>query len=318
MEISLEDALTKIGKAFGQEAIHRLGDDPVDPVSSISTGSIALDRALGVGGLPRGRIVEIYGPEMSGKTTLALHVIANAQKEGGVCAFVDAEYALNLDLARAVGVKTGDLLVSQPDNGEQGLEIADALIRSGDISVVVIDSVAALVPRAEIEGDMGDAHVGLHARLMGQAMRKFTGATGKTGTLIIFINQLRMQIGVTWGNPEITPGGKALKFYSSVRLDVRKAELLKTGNGQRTKVKVVKNKVAAPFKTCEFDLLWGEGISRESELIDLGIEKGIVKQKGAWFSYGAGQWQGKENFRRALREDGDTAGELERAIKDGG
>jgi recombination protein RecA len=312
--LTLEAALAHIDKAYGKGAIYRLGDE-AEPVEAISTGSLALDKALGIGGLPRGRVVEIYGPEMSGKTTVALHVIANAQKAGGTCAFVDAEHALDPEYAARLGVDTDSLLVAQPDTGEQGLEIADTLIRSGDVAVLVIDSVAALVPRAEIEGDMGDAHVGLQARLMGQALRKFTGAAAKTHTMVIFINQLRMSIGVTWGNPEITPGGKALKFYSSVRLDVRRLEQLKSGNGSRTKVKVAKNKLAPPFKVAEFDILWGEGISRESELIDLGIENGIIKQKGSWFSYESAQWQGKENARLALKEDTATADAIEERIK---
>jgi recombination protein RecA len=265
-------------------------------------------------------VVEIYGPEMSGKTTVALHVIANAQKAGGTCAFIDAEHALDPDYARRLGVDTDDLLVAQPDTGEQGLEIADTLIRSGDISVLVIDSVAALVPRAEIEGDMGDSHVGLQARLMGQALRKITGALSKTNTMAIFINQLRMQIGVTWGNPEITPGGKSLKFYSSIRLDVRRLEQLKAGTeavGSRTKVKVVKNKLAPPFKTAELDILWGEGISRESELLDLGVEYKVLDKRGAWYYYGEDKLgQGKENARQALLQAPKVAALIEQTIRE--
>jgi recombination protein RecA len=286
----------------------------------IPTGSIALDVALGIGGLPRGRVVEIYGPESSGKTTVALHAVANAQAAGGVAAFIDAEHALDPDYARALGVDTDSLLVSQPDTGEQALEIADMLIRSGALDVIVIDSVAALVPRAEIEGEMGDSHVGLQARLMSQALRKITGALSNSGTTAIFINQLREKIGVMFGSPETTTGGRALKFYASIRLDVRRIETLKDGAdavGNRTRVKVVKNKVAPPFKQAEFDIVYGEGISREGSLIDVGVEQGIVRKSGAWYTYEADQLgQGKENVRNFLRDNPDLADEIEKRIKE--
>jgi recombination protein RecA len=309
---------------YGKGAIMRLGGDAVVPIEVISTGSLGLDKALGVGGIPRGRIVEIYGQEASGKTTVALHVVANAQRGGGTCAFIDAEHALNPEYADRLGVNTADVLVSQPDTGEQGLEIADLLVRSGDISVVVVDSVAALVPRAEIEGDMGDAHVGLQARLMGQALRKLTGVAAHTKTTIIFINQLRMNIGTMgYGSPYVTAGGKALKFYASVRLDVKKIETLKGSGdpyGQRTKVTVAKNKIAPPFRTAEFDLIWGEGISHESELIDLGQLCGVVKKSGTWFSAtingeSVSLAQGKENSRLRLKEDPAMTSAIEEAIK---
>src|SRR5437763_6848960 len=285
---ALELALAQIDKQFGKGSVMRLGEDSRPPVEVIPTGSISLDIALGIGGLPRGRIVEIYGPESSGKTTVALHAVANAQAAGGVAAFIDAEHALDPDYARALGVDTDALLVSQPDTGEQALEITDMLIRSGAVDVIVIDSVAALVPRAEIEGEMGDSHVGLPARLMSQALRKITGALNNSGTTAIFINQLREKIGVMFGSPETTTGGKALKFYASVRMDVRRIETLKDGTnavGNRTRVKVVKNKVSPPFKQAEFDILYGEGISREGSLIDLGVEQGIVRKAGAWYTY---------------------------------
>src|SRR6184192_144045 len=296
---ALELALAQIDKQYGKGSLMRLGDKGHVPIEVIPTGAIALDIALGIGGLPRGRVVEIYGPESSGKTTVALHAVANAQKAGGIAAFIDAEHALDADYARALGVDTDALLVSQPDTGEQALEIADMLIRSGALDIIVVDSVAALVPRAEIEGEMGDSHVGLQARLMSQALRKITGALSNSGTTAIFINQLREKIGVMFGSPETTTGGKALKFYASVRLDVRRIETLKDGQdavGNRTRVKVVKNKCAPPFKQAEFDIVYGEGISREGSLIDVGVEQGIVKKSGAWYTYESDQLgQGKEN-----------------------
>jgi recombination protein RecA len=298
----------------------RLGEETRVPVEVIPTGSIALDVALGLGGLPRGRIVEIYGPESSGKTTVALHAVANAQKAGGIAAFIDAEHALDPDYAQKLGVDTDQLLVSQPDTGEQALEIADMLIRSGAVDVIVIDSVAALVPKAEIEGEMGDSHVGLQARLMSQALRKITGALSQTKTTAIFINQLREKVGVMFGSPETTSGGKALKFYASIRLDIRRIETLKDGTdavGNRTKVKVVKNKMSPPFKVAEFDILYGIGISREGSLIDLGVEQGIVRKSGAWYTYEGDQLgQGKENARNFLRENEDLANEIEKRIKE--
>jgi recombination protein RecA len=298
----------------------RLGDEARAPVEVISTGAISLDIALGIGGLPRGRVVEIYGPEGSGKTTLALEAIANAQKNGGIAAFVDAEHALDPEYAKRLGVDTDALLVSQPDTGEQALEIADMLVRSSAIDLIVIDSVAALVPRAEIEGEMGDSHVGLQARLMSQAMRKLAGALNQTKTTAVFINQLREKVGVMFGSPETTSGGRALKFYSSVRLDVRRIETLKDGTeavGSRTKVKVVKNKLAPPFRTAEFDILFGTGISREGGLIDLGVEQNIVRKSGAWYTYEGDQLgQGKENARNFLRDNPDLANEIEKKIKE--
>ncbi|MDR1823921.1 MAG: recombinase RecA [Bifidobacteriaceae bacterium] len=317
-EKALASALAQIDRQYGKGSIMRLGDESHAPIEVIPTGSIALDIALGIGGLPRGRIVEIYGPESSGKTTVALHAVANAQKAGGIAAFIDAEHALDPEYARKLGVNTDDLLVSQPDTGEQALEIADMLIRSGALDIVVIDSVAALVPKAEIEGEMGDSHVGLQARLMSQAMRKITGALAVSGTTAIFINQLREKVGVFFGSPETTTGGKALKFYASVRLDVRRIETLKDGTepvGNRTRVKVVKNKVAAPFKQAEFDILYGQGISREGGLIDLGVEHGVVRKSGAWFTYGGDQLgQGKENARAFLRDNPELADEIEAKI----
>jgi recombination protein RecA len=319
-EKALEAALLQIERQFGKGTVMRLGEESRVPVEVIPTGSIALDVALGIGGLPRGRIVEIYGPESSGKTSLALHAVASAQKSGGIAAFIDAEHALDPDYAQKLGVDTEALLVSQPDTGEQALEIADMLIRSGAIDVVVIDSVAALVPKAEIEGEMGDSHVGLQARLMSQALRKITGALSQTKTTAIFINQLREKVGVMFGSPETTTGGKALKFYSSVRLDVRRIETLKDGTeavGNRTRVKVVKNKVAPPFKVAEFDILYGIGISREGGLIDLGVEQGIVRKAGAWYTYEGDQLgQGKENARTFLRDNPDLADEIEKRIKE--
>ncbi|MDH5279008.1 MAG: recombinase RecA, partial [Actinomycetota bacterium] len=300
--------------------VMRLGDDGRAPVEIIPTGSIALDAALGIGGLPRGRVVEIYGPESSGKTTVALHAVASAQRAGGIAAFIDAEHALDPDYAKRLGVDTDALLVSQPDTGEQALEIADMLVRSGAIDILVVDSVAALVPRAEIEGEMGDSHVGLQARLMSQALRKMTSGVSQTGTTAIFINQLREKIGVMFGSPETTTGGRALKFYSSIRLDVRRIETLKDGTdavGNRTRVKVVKNKMAPPFKQAEFDILYGFGISREGGLLDMGVENGIVRKSGAWYTYEGDQLgQGKENSRNFLLDNPDLADEIEKKIKE--
>ena len=317
---ALEAALGQIDRQFGKGSIMRLGDESRAPVEVIPTGSIALDVALGIGGLPRGRVVEIYGPESSGKTTVALHAVANAQKAGGIAAFIDAEHALDPDYAKRLGVDTDGLLVSQPDTGEQALEIMDMLIRSGAIDIVVVDSVAALVPKAEIEGEMGDSHVGLQARLMSQALRKITGALSASGTTAIFINQLREKIGVFFGSPETTTGGKALKFYASVRMDIRRIETLKEGTeavGNRTRVKVVKNKLAPPFKQAEFDILYGVGISREGSLIDLGVEHGLVRKSGSWFTYEGDQLgQGKENARGFLRDNPDLADEIEKKIKE--
>jgi recombination protein RecA len=319
-EKALETALAQIEKQHGKGSVMRLGERPVSQLEVIPTGSIALDVALGIGGLPRGRIVEIYGPESSGKTTVALHAVANAQAAGGLAAFIDAEHALDPDYAAALGVDTDALLVSQPDTGEQALEIMDMLIRSGALDVIVVDSVAALVPRAEIEGEMGDSHVGLQARLMSQALRKITGALSNSGTTAIFINQLREKIGVMFGSPETTTGGKALKFYSSVRLDVRRIETLKDGTeavGNRTRVKVVKNKVAPPFKQAEFDIVYGVGISREGSLIDVGVEQLIIKKSGAWYTYEGDQLgQGKENVRSFLKDNPDLADEIEKKIKE--
>jgi recombination protein RecA len=319
-EKALEIALAQIEKQCGKGSVMRLGEEGRAPVEVIPTGSIALDVALGIGGLPRGRVVEVYGPESSGKTTIALHAVANAQRSGGIAAFIDAEHALDPDYAKALGVDTDALLVSQPDTGEQALEITDMLIRSGALDVVVIDSVAALVPRAEIEGEMGDAHVGLQARLMSQALRKITGALSNSGTTAIFINQLREKVGVFFGSPETTTGGKALKFYASVRLDIRRIETLKDGSdavGNRTRVKVVKNKCAPPFKQAEFDILYGHGISKEGSLIDLGVEQGIIRKAGAWYTYEGDQLgQGKENARTFLVDNPDVAAEIEKRIKD--
>ena len=315
---ALEVALSQIDKQFGKGSVMRLGDDNRPPVQVIPTGSLALDVALGIGGLPRGRVIEVYGPESSGKTTVALHAVANAQKAGGNAAFIDAEHALDPVYARALGVDTDSLLVSQPDTGEQALEIADMLIRSGGIDIIVIDSVAALVPKAEIEGEMGDSHVGLQARLMSQALRKITGALSATGTTAIFINQLREKIGVFFGSPETTTGGKALKFYASVRIDVRRIETLKEAGapvGNRTRAKVVKNKMAPPFKQAEFDIVYGKGISREGSIIDMGVEAGIVRKSGSWFTYGDDQLgQGKENVRQFLVDNHELANEIEQKI----
>ncbi|GAT66841.1 recombinase RecA [Planomonospora sp. ID91781] len=319
-EKALETALAQIERQFGKGSVMRLGDETRAPIEVIPTGSISLDVALGIGGLPRGRIVEIYGPESSGKTTVALHAVANAQRAGGIAAFIDAEHALDPEYAKKLGVDTDALLVSQPDTGEQALEIADMLIRSGAVDLLVIDSVAALVPKAEIEGEMGDSHVGLQARLMSQALRKVAGALNSTGTTAIFINQLREKIGVMFGSPETTTGGKALKFYASVRLDIRRIETLKDGTeavGNRTRVKVVKNKMAPPFRVADFDILYGVGISREGGLIDMGVEHGFVRKSGAWYTYEGDQLgQGKENARNFLRNHPDTANEIEKKIKE--
>ncbi|HYN56984.1 MAG TPA: recombinase RecA [Motilibacterales bacterium] len=319
-EKALESALLHLEKQFGKGTVMRLGDQPIVPMDVIPTGSIALDVALGIGGLPRGRVVEIYGPEASGKTTVALHAVASVQKAGGIAAFIDAEHALDPVYAQRLGVNLDELYVSQPDTGEQALEIADTLVRSGAVDLIVIDSVAALTPKAEIEGEMGDSHVGLQARLMSQALRKMTGALSNTNTTMIFINQLREKIGVMFGSPETTTGGKALKFYSSVRLDVRRIETLKDGTepvGSRTRVKVVKNKVAPPFKQAEFDILYGFGISREGGLIDMGVEQGFVRKAGAWYTYDGDQLgQGKENARAFLRDNPDLADEIEKRIKE--
>jgi recombination protein RecA len=319
-EKALDSALAQIDRQFGKGSVMRLGDEGRAPVEVIPTGSIGLDIALGIGGLPRGRVVEIFGPESSGKTTVALHAVASAQRLGGIAAFIDAEHALDPDYAQRLGVDTDALLVSQPDTGEQALEIADMLIRSGALDILVIDSVAALVPRAEIEGEMGDSHVGLQARLMSQALRKLTGALNSSGTTAVFINQLREKIGVMFGSPETTTGGRALKFYSSVRLDVRRIETLKDGTamvGSRTRVKVVKNKMAPPFRQAEFDILYGEGISREGGLIDMGVEHGFVRKAGAWYTYEGDQLgQGKENARQYLKDNPDLSDELEKKIKE--
>lgn len=317
---ALATALQQVEKSYGKGAVMRLGDHPHQQVDVIPTGSIALDLALGIGGLPRGRVVEIYGPESSGKTTLALHVVANAQRGGGVAAFIDAEHALDPEYARKLGVDTDQLIVSQPDNGEQALEIADMLVRSGALDVIVIDSVAALVPKAEIEGDMGDSHVGLQARLMSQALRKLTPALAQTNTMAIFINQLREKIGVFFGNPETTTGGMALKFYSSVRMDIRRIQTIKDGDsaiGSRTRVKVVKNKMAPPFKSAEFDVLYGEGISREGSILDMGLECDLIHKSGSWFTLANGDQlgQGREKCRLYLKENPQICDDLERQIR---
>jgi recombination protein RecA len=320
-DAAIELAVSGIEKQFGKGSIMRLGAEEKPPeVQVIPTGSLALDIALGVGGLPKGRVVEIYGPESSGKTTLTLHIIAEAQKRGGICAFVDAEHALDVQYARKLGVQTEDLLVSQPDCGEQALEIADMLVRSNAIDVVVIDSVAALVPKAEIEGEMGDQHMGLQARLMSQALRKLTGTISKSNTLVIFINQIRMKIGVMFGNPETTTGGNALKFYASVRLDIRRIGAIKQAEkaiGNRTKVKVVKNKLAPPFREVEFDIMYGEGISKEGDILDLGSEANVIEKSGAWFAWkGERIGQGRENAKEFLKANPDVATQIERAVLD--
>ena len=318
---ALEAAVAQIERAFGKGSIMRLGqqENAVD-MPAISTGSLGLDLALGIGGLPKGRIIEIYGPESSGKTTLALHVVAEAQKQGGTCAYVDAEHALDPIYARKLGVKIDDLLISQPDTGEQALEIADTLVRSGTISVLVVDSVAALVPKAELEGDMGDQHMGLQARLMSQALRKLTASVARTNTLVIFINQIRMKIGVMFGNPETTTGGNALKFYASVRMDIRRIGSIKDHEdviGNQTRVKIVKNKVAPPFKTVDFDILYGEGVSKMGELLDLGVKAGLIEKAGSWFSYKDTRiGQGRESARQYLKDNPKVAEELEKAIRD--
>jgi recombination protein RecA len=317
---ALELAVGQIEKQFGKGSIMRLGREEVPAgIPAISTGSLGLDIALGVGGVPRGRIIEIYGPESSGKTTLALHVIAEAQKAGGQAAFIDAEHALDVTYARKLGVRTDDLLISQPDTGEQALEITETLVRSGAIDVIIVDSVAALTPRAEIEGEMGDAHMGLQARLMSQALRKLTGAISKSNTTLIFINQIRMKIGVMFGNPETTTGGNALKFYASVRLDIRKVSAIKEGDdvtGGRVKVKVVKNKIAPPFRAAEFDIMFNEGISKLGEIIDIGADKNIIEKSGAWFSYsGTRIGQGRENVKTFLRENPEMAAEIELKVR---
>jgi len=316
---ALEAAVSQIERAFGKGSIMRLGSKEHVDVEVVSTGSLGLDVALGIGGVPRGRIIEIYGPESSGKTTLALHIIAEAQKTGGTCAFIDAEHALDPGYARKLGVNLDDLLLSQPDAGEQALEICDTLVRSGAVDVLVVDSVAALVPRAELEGEMGDSHVGLHARLMSQALRKLTGSVSKSHTIVIFINQIRMKIGVMFGNPETTTGGNALKFYASVRLEIRRIGAIKDKDevvGNQTRVKVVKNKLAPPFKVVEFDIMYGEGVSKTGELIDLGVKANVVEKSGAWFSYNSTRiGQGRENAKTYLREHPDTAAEIEAAIR---
>jgi recombination protein RecA len=317
---ALEVALGQIEKQFGKGSIMRMGENLHMNIGSIPTGALALDLALGIGGLPRGRIIELYGPESSGKSTLAMHVVAEAQRNGGVCAYIDAEHAMDPVYARAIGVNIDDLLISQPDTGEQALEICDMLIRSGALDVIVIDSVAALTPRAEIEGEMGDSHVGLQARLMSQALRKITANLSKSDTIALFINQLREKIGVMYGSPEVTPGGRALKFYSSVRLDIRRIESIKDGTevvGNRTRVKVVKNKVASPFKQAEFDIMYGQGISREGSILDVAVEMGFVKKSGAWFTYEGEQLgQGRENVKTFLRENPQLMAEIDQRVRE--
>ena len=316
---ALEHALADLDKTYGKGAVMKLGEQAHQNVEVITTGNLALDLALGVGGVPRGRVIEIYGPESSGKTTVALHIVAEAQKKGGICAFVDAEHALDPAYAKKLGVNIDELYISQPDTGEQALEIAEALVRSGALDVVVIDSVAALVPKAEIDGEMGDSFVGLQARLMSQALRKLTGIVSKTGTIAIFINQLREKVGVMFGNPETTTGGRALKFYASVRLDVRRGEQLKNGSdvvGNRTKVKVVKNKVAPPFRVAEFDIIYGQGISKEGTLLDMAVERDIIHKSGAWFSYKDQRiGQGRENTRQYLKDNPEIAAEIDAEIR---
>jgi recombination protein RecA len=319
-EKALDAALGQIEKQFGKGSVMRMGDNLSMNIESISTGALSLDLALGIGGLPRGRIVEIYGPESSGKSTLAMHVVAEAQRNGGICAYVDAEHAMDPVYARAIGVNVDDLLISQPDTGEQALEIADMLIRSGALDVLVIDSVAALTPRAEIEGEMGDTHVGLQARLMSQALRKLTGTLSKSSTIAVFINQLREKIGVMYGSPEVTPGGRALKFYSSIRLDIRRIEAIKDGAdvvGNRTRVKVVKNKCSSPFKQAEFDIMYGKGISREGSLLDVAVELGFIKKSGAWFTYEGEQLgQGRENVKTFLTENPQLMAEIDDRVRE--
>ena len=314
----LEDTIYSIEKTYGKGAIMRLGDGVIDKVDSISTGSITLDYALGIGGVPRGRIIEIYGPESSGKTTICLHTIAEAQKAGGIAAFIDAEHAMDLNYAKRLGVDVNNLLLSQPDYGEQALEIVDTLVRSNALDIIVIDSVAALVPRSEIEGEMGDAQMGVQARLMSQALRKITGAVSRSKTSVMFTNQLRSKIGVMFGNPETTTGGNALKFYASVRMDIRRIGAIKSGQdiiGNRTKVKVVKSKVAPPFKQVEFDIYYNQGISKAGELIDIGVDKGIIKKGGAWFTYNEERFQGRDQFRRKITEDPKLLSSIEHEVK---
>ena len=315
----IEDAISSIEKTYGKGSIMKLGDGVVHDIESIPTGALSLDHALGIGGIPRGRVTEVYGPESSGKTTLCLHVIAEAQKMGGLAAFIDAEHALDVNYAKKLGVDTANLLISQPDFGEQALEITDTLVRSNALDIIVIDSVAALVPRSEIEGEMGDATMAVQARLMSQALRKLTGAISKSKTAVIFINQLRSKIGVMFGNPETTTGGNALKFYASLRIDIRRIAAIKDGDqviGNRTKVKIVKSKVAPPFKQIEFDILYDEGISKTGDLIDLGTNLGIIKKSGAWFTYGEDRYQGREGFRQKLIELADVKNNLEKEIKE--
>ncbi len=315
----LEDTISSIEKTYGKGAIMKLGDGVINPIESISTGSISLDNALGIGGVPRGRIVEIYGPESSGKTTLCLHIIAEAQKEGGIVAFIDAEHALDTNYAKKLHVDVKNLLLSQPDYGEQALEIVDTLVRSNALDVIVIDSVAALVPRSEIEGEMGDAQMGVQARLMSQALRKITGAVSRSRTTVIFTNQLRSKIGVMFGSPETTTGGNALKFYASVRMDIRRIAAIKRGDeivGNRTKVKIVKSKVAPPFKIVEFDIMYNQGISKEGDLIDLGVAKDIIQKGGAWFTYGEERFNGREKFRTRLREEPELFKSIETKLKE--
>lgn len=315
----LEDTISSIEKTYGKGTIMKLGDGVINPIESISTGSISLDNALGIGGVPRGRIVEIYGPESSGKTTVCLHIIAEAQKKGGLVAFIDAEHALDINYAKKLNVDVNNLLLSQPDYGEQALEIVDTLVRSNALDVIVIDSVAALVPRSEIEGEMGDAQMGVQARLMSQALRKITGAVARSRTTVIFTNQLRSKIGVMFGSPETTTGGNALKFYSSVRMDIRRIAAIKRGDeivGNRTKVKIVKSKVAPPFKIVEFDIMYNQGISKEGDLIDLGVAKGIISKGGAWFTYGEDRFNGREKFRTRLKEEPELFNSIEKELKE--
>ncbi len=314
----LQETISNLEKTYGKGTIMRLGDNVINKIESISTGSLSIDAALGIGGVPRGRIVEIYGPESSGKTTLCLHIVAEAQKTGGLAAFIDAEHAMDIGYAQKLGVDVNNLLVSQPDYGEQALEIVDTLVRSNALDVIVIDSVAALVPRSELEGDMGDAQMGVQARLMSQALRKITGAVSRSKTVVIFTNQLRSKIGVMFGSPETTTGGNALKFYSSVRIDIRRIAALKDGQevvGNRTRVKIVKNKVAPPFKTVEFDIMYNEGISKTGDLIDLGLEFGLIKKSGSWFTYNEDRFQGKDQFRRKLKENPEMMNSLEHDVK---
>ncbi len=314
----LQETISNLEKTYGKGTIMRLGDNVINKIESISTGSLSIDAALGIGGVPRGRIVEIYGPESSGKTTLCLHIVAEAQKTGGLAAFIDAEHAMDIGYAQKLGVDVNNLLVSQPDYGEQALEIVDTLVRSNALDVIVIDSVAALVPRSELEGDMGDAQMGVQARLMSQALRKITGAVSRSKTVVIFTNQLRSKIGVMFGSPETTTGGNALKFYSSVRIDIRRIAALKDGQevvGNRTRVKIVKNKVAPPFKTVEFDIMYNEGISKTGDLIDLGLEFGLIKKSGSWFTYNEDRFQGKDQFRRKLKETPEMMNSLEHDVK---